>query len=97
MKIKNFLWNVRSVKNPEKRKVVEQFIRDHWVDLVCLQETKVQDMTLRMARSLRAGRFTNWGTVDASGSTGCILLFWDKRNLEVIETVNGVFSVSCSF
>ena len=67
------------------------------MDLVCLQETKVQDMTLRMAHSLGAGRFSDWGTVDASGSTGGILLFWDKRNLEVIETVRGVFSVSCSF
>ena len=67
------------------------------MDLVYLQETKVQDMTLRMDRSLGAGRFANWGTVDASGSAGCILLFWDKRNLEVIETVNGVFSVSCLF
>ena len=67
------------------------------MDLVYLQETKVQDMTLRMARSLGAGRFTNWGIVDASGSVGCILLLWDKRNLEVIETVNGVFSVSYLF
>ena len=54
-------------------------------------------MTLRMARSLRARRFSDWGTVDTSGSIGGILLFWDKRKLEVIETVSGVFSVSCSF
>ena len=54
-------------------------------------------MTLRMARSLGVRRFTNWGTVIASGSVGGILLFWDKRNLEVIETVSGVFSVSCLF
>ena len=67
------------------------------MDLVCLQETKVQDMTLRMARSLGAGRFLDWGIVDASGSSRGILLFWDKRNLEAIETVSGVFFVSCSF
>ena len=54
-------------------------------------------MTLRMARSLGAGRFSYWGIVDASGSFGGILLFWDKRNLEVIETMSGVFSFSCSF
>ena len=50
-----------------------------------------------MARSLGAGRFSYWGTVDAMGTTGGILLFWDKRILEVIETVSGVFSVSCLF
>ena len=37
--------------NPEKRKVIKQFIRDQRVDLVCLQETKVQNMNLRMARA----------------------------------------------
>ena len=67
------------------------------MDLVCLQETKVQNMTLRMARTLRARRFSDWVTVDASGFAGGILLFWDKRNSEVIETVSGIFSASCSF
>ena len=52
-------------------------------------------MTLRMARSLGAGRFSDWGTLDATGIAGGILLFWDKRIVEVIETVSGVFSVSC--
>ena len=47
--MKNLSWNVRGVNNPEKRKVIKQFIRDQRVDLVCLQETKVQNMTLRMA------------------------------------------------
>ena len=97
MKIKMLSWNVRRVNNLEKKKVIKQFIRDQRVYLVCLQETKVQDMTLRMARSLGARRFTDWGIVDASRSTGGILLFWDKRNVEVIETVSGVFSVSCLF
>ena len=57
MKIKILFWNVRGVNNLEKRKVIKQFIRDYRVDLVCMQETKVQDMTLRMARSLGVGRF----------------------------------------
>ena len=56
MKIKILSWNARGANNPEKRKVIKQFIRDQRVDLVCLQETKIQEMTLRMARSLGAGR-----------------------------------------
>ena len=97
MKIKILSWNVRGVNNPEKRKVFKQFIRDQRVDLVCLQETKVQNMTLRMARSLGLGRFSDWVSVDASGSVDGILLLWDKRILEVIETVCRTFSTSCSF
>ena len=97
MKIKILSWNVRGVNNTEKRKVIKQFIRDQRVDLVCLQETKVQNMNLRMARSLGAGRFSDWVSVDASGSAGGILLMWDKRILEVSETVYGIFTASCSF
>ena len=74
MKIKILSWNVRGVNNPEKRKVIKQFIRDQRVDLVCLQETKVQNMNLRMTRSLGAGRFSDWVSVDASGFAGGILL-----------------------
>ena len=48
MKIKILSWNVRGVNNPEKKKVIKQFTRDQQVDLVCLQETKVQKLTLRM-------------------------------------------------
>ena len=67
------------------------------MDLVFLQETKVQTMTLRMAQSLGVERFLDWGTINASRSSGGILFFWDKRNLEIIETVSRVFSVSCLF
>ena len=96
-KIKILSWNERGVNNLEKRKVIKQFIRDQQVDLVCLQETKIQEMTLRMARSLGAGRFSYWGTVDTTGTTKGIMLFWDKRILEVIEMMSGIFSVSCLF
>ena len=50
--------------------MIKQFIRDQRVDLVCLQETKVQTMNTQMARSLGAGRFSEWVSVDASGSAG---------------------------
>ena len=60
MKIKILSWNVRGANNPEKRRVIKQFIRDQRVDLVCLQETKVQNMNLKLARSLGAGRFSVW-------------------------------------
>ena len=49
MKIKILSWNARGVNNPKKTKVIKQFIRDQRVDLVCLRDTKIQEMTLRMA------------------------------------------------
>ena len=34
-------WNVRGANNPDKRKIIRNFIRSQRVDLVCVQETKI--------------------------------------------------------
>ena len=73
MKIKILSWNVRGVNDPDKRKVIKNFIRTHRVDLVCLQETKVQEMNNDMVRSPWVGRFLNWIALNAEGSEGVSL------------------------
>ena len=34
-------WNVTGANNPDKRKIIRNFIRSQRVDLVCVQETKI--------------------------------------------------------
>ena len=97
MKLKIMSWNVRGVNNRDKRKVLKAFIRSKKVDIVCLQETKIQNMSVGIVRSLGVGRFLDWGTVDAKGSSEGILVFWDKRVVELIDMEIGIFSVSCYF
>ena len=67
------------------------------MDLVCLQETKVQEMNNVMARSHGVGHFLNWKALNAKGTAGGILLFWDKRRINMVDSVVGSFSVSCLF
>ena len=57
MKIKILSWNVRGVNDPDKRRVIKSFLRSNSVDLVYIQETKVQQMNNVMARSIGVGRF----------------------------------------
>ena len=66
------------------------------VYLVCVQETKIQDMSSPCARSFGVGRFTKWKVVEAEGATG-FLLFWDKRKLDLVEVEIGLFSITCMF
>ena len=56
MKVKIMSWNVRGVNDPDRRKIIRNFIRYQRVDFVCLQETKIQEMTAAVARSLGVGR-----------------------------------------
>ena len=97
MKLKILSWNVRGANDSDKRKVIKNLIRTNKVDLVCLQETKVQEMNFDMVRSLGVGRFLDWTAMNAEGSAGGILMFWDKRRMSRLETMVGSYSVSCLF
>ncbi|RVW32461.1 hypothetical protein CK203_081279 [Vitis vinifera] len=97
MKIRLLSWNVRGANDSSKRKLIKALIRNQKVDLFSLQETKIHAMTDGVVRSLNTGRFLEWGTLDASGSVGGILISWDKRTLEVLDLEVGQYSVSCRF
>ena len=97
MKLKLFSWNVRGANNLNKRNVIRNVIRSQRVDLVCLQETKLQNSFSTDARSLGVGRLTEWRAVEAEGTTGGILVFWDTRKLDLLEAEIGHFSVTCMF
>ena len=57
MKIKFLSWNVRGANDKNKRKIIKALIKSQRVDLVCLPETKIQDMSLGLVPSLGVGRF----------------------------------------
>ena len=97
MKLKLFFWNVRGANDPNKRNVIRNFIRSQRVDLVCLQETKIQEMSAACARSFGVGRFFDWKVVEVEGVAGGILLFWDKRKLDLVEVETCLFSIACCF
>ena len=97
MKIKIISWNVRGVNDPDKRKVIKNFLRSYRADIVCLQETKVQEMSVKLARGLGAGRNLNWKELNAEGSAGGILLLWDNSHISLVDYVVGSYSVTCLF
>ena len=50
--------------------MIKNFLRRFRADLVCLQETKVQEMNSALVRSLGVGRRMNWKVLDVDGSAG---------------------------
>ena len=51
-----------------KRKLIKALIKSQKVDVVCLQETKMQEMSIRVVRILGMGRFLEWGAMNARGA-----------------------------
>ena len=97
MKIRIISWNVRGANNPEKRKVIKAFLKSQRAVVVCLQETKIRAMNRGLVRSLGAGRFLDWGVVDAVGASGGLVVFWDSRVLALEGLEKGNFTISCRF
>ena len=73
--------------------MIKALIKSHKVDLVCLQETKMQEMSKRIVRSLGVGRGLKWGAINSRGAFDGVLVFWDNRVLQLLE-VEGGFSQS---
>ena len=97
MKIRIISWNGRGANNPEKRKVIKAFLKSQRAVVVCLQETKIRAMNRGLVRSLGAGRFMDWGVVDAVGASGGLVVFWDSRVLALEGLEKGNFTISCRF
>ena len=55
--------------------MIKLVVRSQKVALVCFSETKVQEMSLKVVKSLGAGRFMNWGAINAKGALGGIRIF----------------------
>ena len=56
MKIRILFWNVRGGNDRDKRKIIKLVIKSQMVDEVCLQETKIKEMTTGLVHSLGVGR-----------------------------------------
>ena len=78
-----------------KRKLIKALIKSQKVDVVCLQETKMQEMSIRVVRILGMG--LEWGAMNARGAAGGVVVFWDNRVLELVGMEVGQFSISCRF
>ena len=56
MKIRILSWNLREANDRDKRKIIKSVIKSQIVDVVCLQETKIKEMTTGLVRNLGTGR-----------------------------------------
>ena len=82
--LKKLEWTVKEANDRGKRKIIKSVIKSQRVDLVCLQETKIKEMTTGLVRSLGVGRNLKWRAVNPRGAASGILLFWDNRLVELV-------------
>ena len=96
MKIRLLSWNVIGANDNDKRKIIKSFIKSQRVDVVCLQDTKIKEMTIGLVRSLGVGRHLDWSAVNSRGVARGIMVFWDNRD-DLVDLEKGEYSISCCF
>ena len=69
MKLKILSWNVRGANDVVKRKVIKESLKSQKVDVVCLQETKLKDLSRGTLRSLAVGRYMEWAATYSKGAS----------------------------
>jgi exonuclease III len=97
MKCNILSWNMRGLNCPVKRLMVRNLLRQWRVDIVCLQETKLELISRKDVTNLWGCRYVDWCYVAASGAAGGILLMWDKRVVTRLNMEVGEYVAACSF
>ena len=91
------LKNVRGMNDQNKRLQVKHLLKLWRLDIICLQETKLDLITRGLVCSLWGLHHLDWLYLGSTGALGGILLMWDTRVVEKIDDAMGHFSVSCKF
>jgi endonuclease/exonuclease/phosphatase family metal-dependent hydrolase len=97
MNLKIISWNVRGLNVRDKRLQVRHMLKLWNADIVCLQETKLDFIDRGVVRSLWGLHHVDWLYLGSEGASGGILLMWDRRVVEKIDSAVGHYSISCKF
>jgi hypothetical protein len=76
---------------------VRNLLRQWRVDIVCLQETKLDFISRKIINSLWGCSYVDYCYVASSGASGGILLMWNKKVVSSLETEVGDYVTGCRF
>ncbi|XP_078156078.1 uncharacterized protein LOC144551855 [Carex rostrata] len=63
-------------------------------DLVCFQETKIDDMNYNIVREVCGRKFDKYKSLDATGTRGGILIAWSSRKFTITDMNTRVYTIS---
>ena len=91
--MKILTWNIRGNGSSDKRRSIKRLLCRVNPDLVVLQEVKREVVDRQLIGSLWKSRFKEWVLLPEVGRAGGILVMWDVRSVQVIDSLVGDFSV----
>lgn len=71
-------WNIRGLNNPHKKDMLKNIIRDNKLDIMLLQETKMQKDKVESLFFFSSGKILSG---DADGSSSGMAVIWNDKNI----------------
>lgn len=91
--VKILNWNAKGLGLLVKRRYLSDLIKDNHIDIVCIQETKKEEFSERMLRSLST-HVTHWTVLPSAGASGGIILGYNESLFTVHATYIKAYSIS---
>ena len=91
------VWNVRGLNSHARQSVLCQFVQDHLISIVCIQETKVQLVSSQLIVDACGSHFSDFISIPSVGLSGGLIIAWDDSivHLEEIASAQNFLLVSC--
>jgi len=70
------VWNVRGLNKRDRRNSIRDVVISSNADIICLQETKVANMSQHLLLSVCGSAYDNFITLLANGTRGGVLIAW---------------------
>jgi len=86
---------VRGINDLCKRDILKSFFRDWKCVLICLQETKLEAVSLPTIRSLWGHYSVGFVFLKVVGDSGGIIMMWDKNTFNLVCSFQGELSITC--
>uniref|UniRef100_A0A0A9BGB3 Endonuclease/exonuclease/phosphatase domain-containing protein n=1 Tax=Arundo donax TaxID=35708 RepID=A0A0A9BGB3_ARUDO len=95
---KILVWNVRGLNQRARRDSVREEVNSTRPDIICLQETKLEHVTLRHTLSALGSDYDKFISLPANGTCGGgVLIAWKSTVCQCISTRIDTFTASVQF
>jgi hypothetical protein len=82
-------YNICGLGGRVKKRRIRDLVRDHKVDFLAIQETKLESITEKLCHSLWISIDCDWAYLPSEGVSGGILSIWGKNNSTLIFSFMG--------
>jgi exonuclease III len=89
--MKGLFWNCREIRKKGLSSYVRELIKEHKFDLLCIQETMVEDFLDSCFRQVDPGREYLWDWAPSTGKSGGILSGMKLDRFDVGSRFQGDF------